>query len=432
MNEDNEEKKDAVVCACCGKVIDVDGGDGIVETHDGEIVCEDCADGYYFRCEKCDKYYLNSEGTEVSGDMLCPDCRNEYAVVCYSCDEWIYHRDAVSYGTDYLCEHCYDNYYFTCDRCGEVYHNDDGHWHEDNHYCDDCHSSQMDVVYDYHNWGGEYFPHKFEEEKDGLMIGVELECDDGEFDKYDVHQWVRDGIIHFESDGSLSDSGVELITQPCSLRYHKEMVAWKGLCDKMLGMGFRSHDTSTCGLHVHLTRKVIPITSIVKMDIWLNRWMLWRDVARRDTIYSGEYDDNKKVDIGHAVRNSYRCNPICEKWYGRGYNDRYQPLNTNNDETIEIRIFKGSLNHETVLGTIEMCHALVKFADTVPVREVYDTTPERFLSFIASRLEDYPEVFPMLRRLIKPRESDAVKSIVESVNAKIDANNEANKIKEVA
>lgn len=431
MNEENEEKKDAVICSHCGRVIDVDGGETFIETHDGEIICEECADACFFRCEKCDKYYPLGEGTDVCGDTLCDECRDEYSVKCYSCGDWIYVRDAVSYGDEYLCEHCYDNYYFTCDRCGEVYPDDDGHWHGDSHYCDDCHRSMMDGVSGYHDWGGEYFPHKFKGEKDGLMIGVELECDDGEFDKYPVRGWVHDDIVHFESDGSLSDSGVELITQPCSLRYHKETVGWKTLCKTMVDMGFRSHDTDTCGLHVHLTRNVIPITSIVKMDIWLNRWMLWRDVARRDSIYSGEYDDNKKVDIGHAVRNSYRCNPICEKWYGRGYNDRYQPLNTNNSETIEIRIFKGSLNHETVLGTIEMCHALVKFADTVPVTDVYDTTPERFLSFIASRLEDYPDVFPMLRRLIKPRESDAVKSVVESVNSKIDANNEANN-KEVA
>ena len=59
MNEDNEEKKDAVVCAHCGRVIDVDGGETYVETHDGDIICEECADTYYFRCEKCDEYGLD-------------------------------------------------------------------------------------------------------------------------------------------------------------------------------------------------------------------------------------------------------------------------------------------------------------------------------------------------------------------------------------
>ena len=41
MNEENEEKKDAVVCAHCGSVIDVDGGECIIETAYGEIICED-------------------------------------------------------------------------------------------------------------------------------------------------------------------------------------------------------------------------------------------------------------------------------------------------------------------------------------------------------------------------------------------------------
>ena len=87
---------------------------------------------------------------------------------------------------------------------------------------------------------------------------------------------------------------------------------------------------------------------------------------------------------------------------------------------IEIRIFRGTLNHETVLGTLEMCHALVMFANSTPVAKVYDTKPEDFLSFISGNLDRYRNVFPMLARLIKEDEPYAVREIVRKVNEKIE------------
>jgi hypothetical protein len=159
------------------------------------------------------------------------------------------------------------------------------------------------------------------------------------------------------------------------------------------------------------------------MDIWLNRWRLWKDAARRDRIYNGEYDENKKADIGHALFNTHCTNDLTRSLYGSGFNERYQPLNTNNRDTIEIRIFRGTLNDETVLGTLEMCHALARFANSVPITKVYDTSPEQFLSFIAGDVKKYPNVFPMLGRLLKDEEPETMKRIVENANNKLNKEN---------
>lgn len=198
---------------------------------------------------------------------------------------------------------------------------------------------------------------------------------------------------------------------------------WDALCKEFLEQRFRSHDTTTCGLHVHLTRRLIPISALIKMDVWLNRWALWRDIARRQTIYgnggNGLNNKKKRVDIPSVVdRMGYDIPDHCRKFRGKGTNTgRYQALNISTGcgrEIAEIRIFKGTLNAETVLGTIESCHALIKFAEATSAAHVYDADIEaKFLKFIAERKKEYPHVFPMLRRLANAdRETEAAMKII--------------------
>lgn len=429
VQDDGVKKTSLLVCDLCGCEIDPKCED-FYNTHSGEVICDNCYQYHYFKCSDCGEIYPYRENTAIGNKSICTTCRDRNYVRCRDCDEWISYDDAygVSYN-EFICNDCYDSNYFTCDRCDSIISNDEGTWVNGSHYCDYCASEvrRESGVMDYHGFEDGYHEVQCCDEKVGKyepFIGVELECDKGSFDRYDFEDWINAGfLVHFERDGSLSDDGVEMITQPCTLRFHQENMRWNKLCKCLISQGFKSHDTRCCGLHVHMSRDKIPVTSVVKMDIWLNRWRLWKDVARRDSIYHGEYDEKKKADLGHALFNTHCTNNLTRSLCGRGFNERYQPLNTNNRETIEIRIFRGTLNSETVLGTIEMCHALAMFANSIQITKVYDTLPEQFLTFMAGDAKRYPNVFPMLRRLLKDEEPETVKRIVENTNNKLNKEN---------
>ena len=59
--------------------------------------------------------------------------------------------------------------------------------------------------------------------------------------------------LYIKSDGSL-DCGMELVTHPMTLQYHMEQMPWKNVLRKAVGLGYLSHRTTTCGLHVHISR----------------------------------------------------------------------------------------------------------------------------------------------------------------------------------
>lgn len=60
-------------------------------------------------------------------------------------------------------------------------------------------------------------------------------------------------MIYIKCDGSLDD-GMEIVTHPMSLDYHLEKFCWDALTARAIKLGYRSHQTSTCGLHVHVSR----------------------------------------------------------------------------------------------------------------------------------------------------------------------------------
>ena len=60
--------------------------------------------------------------------------------------------------------------------------------------------------------------------------------------------------LYIKSDSSLSD-GMELVSHPCSLQYHKTEFPWADVMKKAVSMYYRSHNTNTCGLHIHIGRE---------------------------------------------------------------------------------------------------------------------------------------------------------------------------------
>ena len=63
----------------------------------------------------------------------------------------------------------------------------------------------------------------------------------------------KENDLYIKSDGSLND-GMELVSQPCSIKYHRELFYWDKILQCARDCHYVSHNTKTCGLHVHIGR----------------------------------------------------------------------------------------------------------------------------------------------------------------------------------
>lgn len=151
---------------------------------------------------------------------------------------------------------------------------------------------------------------------------------------------------YFERDGSIGH-GFEMVTQPAGLDIHREKFALF-LNNAELKRGLRSHEGGACGFHVHVGRQYLTQAQIYRVQSFLNDVRnegLIRLIARR---YSAGYCQAK---------------PALAKFTSNGKHsgDRYEMLNVSNDQTVEFRIFRGSLRYESIVAALEFCNALLTF-----------------------------------------------------------------------
>ena len=75
----------------------------------------------------------------------------------------------------------------------------------------------------------------------------------------------NDQHIYIKSDGSLDD-GMEIVSHPMSLNYHQNF-CWQEIMSKAVALGYRSHQTSTCGLHIHVNRTAFGMNQAEQEEV---------------------------------------------------------------------------------------------------------------------------------------------------------------------
>lgn len=385
-------------CAHCGKVLTEDAE--TVTVNDSETWCVSCAQEVAYQCAHCGDWYTWAYDCPVevhtgyrTVETWCHGCASTYATQCHCCDDWyaddsgrIAEYEIYGVGTASLCDDCTSESYRECSRCGCMVPDDDVLYdRDDDPVCPDCRPS--DALQDYgHTDADEFFSVTADKAAaENLYLGVELEVeDDCHDDPEELARYVVDAasaltkrhIIDCKADGSLSSSGVEIVSQPCSPRYHVCTPLWSDLVLVCRGRGAKSHDTDTCGLHIHVSRKFFHDSGRAAyiLDRLISRFGLaWLRFSRRSWDQISRW---AAIDVTGA--GGYPGKTADEKvsaWASKRGWERYRAINTNNYSTIEFRMFRGTLNMETLYATVEAVSALC---------------------IIAKRLESYPDAAEVL------------------------------------
>lgn len=191
-------------------------------------------------------------------------------------------------------------------------------------------------------------------------LGIELEIDSaGKND--DNAKLVIDTLggdnVYCVHDGSLSD-GFEIVTHPCTLDYHSNL-EYKVLFKKLIELGYKSHDTTTCGLHIHFNKnyfgesRTIQDLCITKLLYLFEKY--WDNIAkfsrRNNNKYTSRYGMEENDSMFEVL---YKAKAARES-----YNGRYRSINLKNENTVEIRVFKGTLKYNTFIATLQFVNRLV-------------------------------------------------------------------------
>lgn len=323
----------------------------ICEGCDGEFslqfmtgsLCEGCS----YRCQECD--FRTDDDALLDSYDRCEDCSR----TCSVCDDCVEYHDAWNRGME-----CCST---SCESCGDIFNTN----YASDTICDGCLANNSNIQ----EW--DYVPairffHTIRtpvsrQPRSGLYMGIEVEVECGDDSPKDIAgdlAFSSTDPWYIKSDGSL-DNGIEVVSHPI------EIERWR-TCNDMgwmrdaINMGCRSYGTDTCGLHVHISR-----TQFTKLHLWKILTLLaknyeWTErIGRRKTISAYAYLD-KLEDFIDA---SY----IIDKAISNVRGIRYSSVNMSNSETVEFRLFRGTLSKSGLLRNIDWLACLVGYTRSVSI-----------------------------------------------------------------
>ena len=308
-------------------------------------------------CSVCGEPYPLDQLTEFDGQLLCSSCLGIETMVCFRCGRRIWNDDNAGDGSTLLCHSCYDRFYINCGRCGRTILDDDAYYEDDDQ--DDplcwhcyCQTQQDKEIHEY-----SYKPTPLFYGEGERYYGVELEIDGAGEDSDNACQLMRlanrgQELVYCKHDGSLQD-GFELVTHPMTLDFHQHSMPWEDILQEAVELGYQSHKASTCGLHVHVNRSAFGCTEarqeacIARVLYLVERfWDELLKFSRRTQSQLNQW----------AARYGYKERPQeildhAKKGNGIG---RYAAVNLQNRDTIEFRIFRGTLKYNTLIATLQL------------------------------------------------------------------------------
>ena len=349
LADNNIDYEIGYICDDCGEFVkEFDEYDVYSNNGNKYKICNNCItnSNAYFRCDHCGTWYEREtvySYTTVNDATICQSCKDDYYVYCNDCEE-LFHEDDVIYNDRdgyYYCTICYDNH---------------------------THASELYSYHSFNNWQ----PHKTTSEPEpAFYIGHELEIDEAneQDEAVEMISTELNGVCMH--DGSLSEDGIEFISHPLSYKYMLSLEdKYRNVFDRLVNLGYRSHNTSSCGLHFHVTRPQNP-------DI-IDRIILFMETYKEEIIKISRRNTNELSSWANFI--SDRVYDVDEKEIKsidfikkhKGNYNRYMALNLTNANTIEFRFFKGTLNYDTFMADFEFIYNLVTFASdlSLPIEKL--------------------------------------------------------------
>lgn len=275
-----------------------------------------------------------------------------------------------------------------CSSCGKIYptcqFDEEGR-------CPKC--SAPIQIYGYHGWDGDIeFLHMPDEEvnENTMYFGFELETvGDRENKKY-VAPYQH--LFHLERDGSLPPESFEIISQPMTWKYlmaHREEIS--EMLKALDQAGQVSHQSDHCGLHVHVSRKAFKDEKAEK-----------RAVAIVNALYEPMGVFARRANNSYATYSRVDHNLTRREVMNIPDSGHHVAVNRGNTEskknTVEFRIFKGTLVPNTLFAAIEMCRNIVNLANSdkliVSFRDCCDLDHSQFIpDYIHKQEREYGRRF---------------------------------------
>lgn len=248
-----------------------------------------------------------------------------------------------------------------------------------------------------------------------LHFGVEIEVDV----KYDQDNYDNDIILegnnfasltsiigsafpstelfYCKTDSSLSDDGIEVVSHPFSWNFWKTygQTIYDTLFSTIRSSGYYSAEGAETGMHIHISKSAIRTSQLLKL-----LWFVYESpnfielIAQRTSDYGlATYSSLMGYTPDSFKDKLSKMTAIAKRKFSSNA-DRYTALNMEPSQTVEFRIFKGTLNIMTLSKAIEFIHSLLSYCSDASISDIVNkdnekTRVEKYLKFLSKNQSKY-------------------------------------------
>jgi hypothetical protein len=130
-----------------------------------------------------------------------------------------------------------------------------------------------------------------------------------------------------------------------------------------------------------------------------DQWAKFTDIYQREYKRDETGERIFNMDTGYEIISK---RTFMHKLQPDRNSDRYSAVNTNNRETLEMRIFRGSVNGDTIKAQLDLAHASVEYTRNLTVQDVREgaLSADLFMWYIFKNEELYPELSARIDKLV--------------------------------
>ena len=342
-------------------------------------------------CCNCGETVPESDSicSTIAARVYCVDCYDERFTRCCECESELYTDDACYWGDYDYCLSCLSDVSFVCEGCGERRSWD---YHAQDDRCEDCFTPDSRDNLNAYDYRPYFTFRRSEADKadNNLFFGFELEVENLGGADFDEYTYDAENIgLYTKSDGSL-ENGMEIVSHPCTALYHREMFGqYSTLLRNLANAGFRSYETTTCGMHIHASKDAVSNYHLYKVMRFFydNPAFILRVSQRRQEMlerwarvkFSPDGTGEHRTAVSAA---KYKANFV-----------KYTAINLSPEKTIEFRIFRGTLNIHSFFKNLEFVQAVLAFTKGAGMNEL---TPDVFMQFVAQNAKEFENLHKFL------------------------------------
>lgn len=285
-----------------------------------------------------------------------------FEINCFICGKNTKNRERIFLSNRLIvCNKCYKQHNgFICHNCQGNY--IDFNYNTKHKCCSYCaqgiqHYKKQEKIR-IHNYYFKPYPTFFRLKKSEqpFYMGIELQI--GGVQKCDtVNKFAafnESNFCYIKKDTSIPIYGCQVVSYPATLKYHLSSKSnWKKLLENAKKLKFKSYNIENCGIHIHVNKNYFNPYEIQKLDYFINNNQdFFIALSKRQSNYSRFL--HKPIDL-----------------YGTPINyNRNCALNLCNQNTIEFRMFKGTLNYRSFISYIELVYYISHYIKQTQLKQL--------------------------------------------------------------